>query len=1259
MIQNSPFKNDLFFKQTIATVVVDELYNIVDVNINFTKLIGYSKKELLGKNIGEFTKKEYFEVEIDKINSLLKGEINEYTIQRKYIHKNGNIIKIEADVSLFNFKKTIYFIARVKLIDYFRKDDYDLLKTIVEKSPIVQYIIDVSKDKIIFENTNLLKYLGYEKNDFGKLNESEFLFSILDDENKKNFLNGQLEFAKNFSLNKFTKVFFSVDSKDKEKKCFKLKTIPLKIDDKGNKLFTFGMIEDITERTHNSNKIKQQKELIKNISKSIPQFIYLIDVTAYNFLYSNNKCIDLLGYTDSEFENINKSKLYDKQFKKIIAKYRDERLSSKIKNSFEVDVKLKHKTKGYRWYRLNSNVFERNEKNEIIKIIESISDINDLKTSQEEIQFQKDFIKEVTDELPSYIYVYNHKTKKLKFSNFKTNEIFGYSYTDYIKNIRKIAHPDYLERAILMSKKLLDKKHKKYLSIEVLLRPKNKDYRWYRIKTKVLKRDIDGSPLQILEIIDDIHDEKNKTKKIIKQELLLKNITNSIPEYIYLADIQNYKPLFSNNKSKKVLGYSENEYYKLNPKLFVKESSVLTINNIYNKVRSSKTLKKAECEVQLLHKTKGYRWYRHRIVVFERDENKKPIHLLKIIEDIHEAKLNEILRIDYQDFVAKIASISPNLILVTELKNDKVIYTNFERKRFLGYNEEEWIKKNKNIIHPDFKDEYFNKFKELVNTNNSVNDFYLELKVINKFNNYVWIAIKTKIFKEDKKGKPTHIMSTISYIDKNKKAFETVLQQKKIIDGIANSIPQYLSLWDIEKSECIYTNFENTPILGHTKEEYIKNGENYIHSDFKNMPKEIGDKIYTNKTTNEIDTTFKIKNSKNKYVWVKLKVLIIKRNDQGKAIHSLEILEDINEQKIADNTIKKQQNFITKVNDTMPNILIVYDIDLKKYIYTNLQKINFLGYSEKNLRTYSYKNIHKDDIERYKRIYKKFILTKNAKLINNEFRIKTNFNKYKWVLMTSVPFILNENGYTTQIMTSYTDIDKQKRLFIELEEQLIKNIELEKFASIASHDLKEPLRTIRNYAQIISYSNKQNLDDTGKELLDHIQNSSLRMTELVNDILDFSRVGNEKKELEKFDFNKLVAIVLKDLKILITTKKASISINKLPTLDIDEIQIRQVFQNIISNAIKFVKNKNPQINIEAKELKNYWEFSIKDNGIGIPEEEQKNIFEIFKRLHNRKDYSGQGIGLSICKRIIERHNGKIWVESIIGEGTTFYFTIPK
>jgi PAS domain S-box-containing protein len=247
------------------------------------------------------------------------------------------------------------------------------------------------------------------------------------------------------------------------------------------------------------------------------------------------------------------------------------------------------------------------------------------------------------------------------------------------------------------------------------------------------------------------------------------------------------------------------------------------------------------------------------------------------------------------------------------------------------------------------------------------------------------------------------------------------------------------------------------------------------------------------------------------------------------------------------------------------------------------------------------------------------------------------------------------------VLASIIDITERKIQESSLKKQLeleVKNKELEQFAYVASHDLQEPLRTVSNYITVFEDDYATLMDDTAKKYLAAIKESTNRMSILIRSLLDFSRLGQNTK-LTKIDCNKLVANVLADLSILIKASGATIEVMDLPELNAYEIELGQVFQNLITNAIKFSKkNTVPCIYIGAKKLKSKWQFSISDKGIGIPKIHFEKIFDIFQRLHTSTDYEGTGIGLANCKKIIQLHKGEIWLESVPNEGTTFYFTIP-
>ncbi|MDI6725221.1 MAG: ATP-binding protein, partial [Methanobacterium sp.] len=223
------------------------------------------------------------------------------------------------------------------------------------------------------------------------------------------------------------------------------------------------------------------------------------------------------------------------------------------------------------------------------------------------------------------------------------------------------------------------------------------------------------------------------------------------------------------------------------------------------------------------------------------------------------------------------------------------------------------------------------------------------------------------------------------------------------------------------------------------------------------------------------------------------------------------------------------------------------------------------------------------------------------------------------------------------------------------------NEELRQYAHVISHDLQEPLRTIASFTQLLEMRYKGKFDEDAEEFMEYIVDASIRMKKMIQDLLEYSKVTTDAKEFKLINIEEIIKDVLNDLKINIENNRAEITYDTLPDVFGDSKQISRVFQNLISNAIKFRKpDEPPKIHITAKEDKqnNEYIFQITDNGIGLKKEYMERIFEIFQRLHTIDEYRGSGIGLSISKKIIERHGGRIWVESTPGNGSTFYFTLP-
>lgn len=255
----------------------------------------------------------------------------------------------------------------------------------------------------------------------------------------------------------------------------------------------------------------------------------------------------------------------------------------------------------------------------------------------------------------------------------------------------------------------------------------------------------------------------------------------------------------------------------------------------------------------------------------------------------------------------------------------------------------------------------------------------------------------------------------------------------------------------------------------------------------------------------------------------------------------------------------------------------------------------------------------------------------------------------------------DEDGSPKAVLAISSDITEYKRAEqrrIALAEMERSNVELEQFAYIASHDLQEPLRAVAGCLQILEKNYKGKLDDNADNLIKLAVEGAVRMRNLINDLLSLSHVNSANQPYTPVNLTEAVNLALQNLALPIKENNAQITYNALPTLPADKVQLTQLFQNLINNAIKFCRNKAPEITIEAKQETDHWLISVSDNGIGFEQKYAERIFQPFKRLHTNEEFPGTGIGLAICKKIVERHQGKIWVESTVGKETTFYFTLP-
>ncbi len=289
-------------------------------------------------------------------------------------------------------------------------------------------------------------------------------------------------------------------------------------------------------------------------------------------------------------------------------------------------------------------------------------------------------------------------------------------------------------------------------------------------------------------------------------------------------------------------------------------------------------------------------------------------------------------------------------------------------------------------------------------------------------------------------------------------------------------------------------------------------------------------------------------------------------------------------------------------------------------------------------------------------------ILKNGKIWKGEFKNRAKDGTFYWVDATVIPILDHIKGIPKQYVAIWTDVTAYKKLEQKMEMQVKElarsNDELEQFAYVVTHDLQEPLRAINSFVQLLKKYCDDRLDTRANELIVHAVAGTQRMQMLIDDLLTYAQV-NANQTLVDVDCEQLLTNVLTDLSVIIGECHAEVEHQKLPVIKGISFQFMQLFTNLINNALKFQREQPPKIYIDVEENMDKWIFSIRDNGIGIEEQYLERVFRVFQRLHSRKEYVGTGIGLAICKKVVEHHGGRIWIKSQPNVGSTVFFTIPK
>jgi len=448
-------------------------------------------------------------------------------------------------------------------------------------------------------------------------------------------------------------------------------------------------------------------------------------------------------------------------------------------------------------------------------------------------------------------------------------------------------------------------------------------------------------------------------------------------------------------------------------------------------------------------------------------------------------------------------------------------------------------------------------------------------------------------------------------------------------------------------------------ILGYPEEELLRlTGRQISHPDDLDIINEQRPRLYAG----EIDAVRLEKRYLRKdgsVVWVQF-TMTVERDAGGQPLYEIAVYDDITAQLDAQLRLRESEaRFRQTFELAASGICHVVD---GRFVRVNRSLCEILGYSEKELLNKSVKDISHPEDRDVTDAERARIRKGEVESARFEKRYVRADGQVVWVDL-AIALVRDVFGVPQYEIAIFDDITGRKQAEAALreahEELKRSNAELEQFAYVASHDLQEPLRMVASYTQLLVRRYDAKLDGDAREFMAYIVDGASRMKQLIEDLLAYSRVGTKGADFEPVAADAALKRALFNLRAAIEEAGAVVTHDPMPALPADEVQLGQLLQNLMGNALKFRSASVPRIHVGVSEKANEWQFEVRDNGIGIEPQYYERIFMVFQRLHNKGEYPGTGIGLAICKKVVERHGGRIWVESRPGQGSSFYFTLPK
>jgi len=996
---------------------------------------------------------------------------------------------------------------------------------------------------------------------------------------------------------------------------------------------------DVTDRKEVEEALRKEREMLETVTANINAGLMVVSKD-YRILWANNVLKKYLG------------DIVGKRCYSALNQREDVCHGCGVKEVFEtgkdwvLHEQMVPTPDGQEiWLEITATAI-RDENGEIVAASEISVDVTEHKKFEDNLKESEEKFRTIFEGASDGIAAIEPTTMKVVFANpalvkilgFPMDKVIGSTLLDYIPKEEIAATMEKFQNGV-------SGKQNVFRDLTVLRQDNTQIY--VDITSKFLTF---GNQRYLLSFVRDVTEQKRAHESLLESEKKYREMINGMNDTVWVVDFDG-KFVEVNDAAVKVSGYSRDELLSMG---LTDIDNALTPEQINGLIKGMKADETQVFETE--HTTKGGRTFPVEISSSHVTYQGKPA-ILSIARDITERKKAEKELVRFSTAV----KMSNDSIILTELDGTIVDVNDAGLKMYDADDKKDLIGKNSfDLLSSEKRKE------ALAATKNVLSQGYLptqEYTIYAKDGRQIISESNTAVMK-DTTGKPIGYVTISRDVTEKKKA-EAALREsekkyKEMIDGM-NDAALVLDL----DTNIIDVNQTAIDVLGYSREELLSmNVQNIDASLTAETIKGLAKKMETNGLT-VFETTHTTKDGKVFPVEISASQVTY----QGKpAILSIE--RDITERKKAEEALRSSEEaakrlleFQNKIIDTATVWVNLVDLKGNVILWNRAAEL-VSGYSRKEIIGHNnmWSLLYPDPTYRAK-------LFSIGKEINEGKRIEDFYSTIKckdgslktisWY-STSVRDEKGEPAGSVSIGIDVTDKEKAqqaKNNALALLKQ--SNTELESYTYVVSHDLKAPLRTIRSFGSFILEDYGDKLDETGQDYLNRMIRAASHMDQMIEDLLVLSRVGRKFTEIKKVDLNKLLVEILSDLEATIKETKTKVVVAKLPVLYAQKVWMRQLFMNLISNALKFNESKSPKIEVLYEEKDGFHQFKVRDNGIGIEERYLERIFKLFERAPTEKKYDGTGAGLSICKKIVEHYGGKIWVESTPGKGSTFRFTLPK